>query len=100
MKRSKRRAVFLDKDGTLTVNDPPNTNPQRVLLMPGVPEGLNLLAQHAYQLVVISNQSGIAQRLWTEEAVLLVIEKIRALAGAPPFAGVYICPHHFRAGCH
>ncbi len=91
-----RRAVFLDRDGTL-VRDPGYLHdPALVELLPGVADGLAALAKAGWVLVVISNQSGMARRLYGPEAFHAVMGRIAELL-APSgvrFAGTYYCPHH------
>src|SRR5512135_594119 len=90
------RAVFLDKDGTLIVDEPYNVDPERVELLPGVLEGLQKLQAAGYRLIVVTNQSGVARGLFPGSALLGVEERLRQLlakAGVP-LAGFYYCPHH------
>ncbi len=91
-----RRAVFLDKDGTLIEDIPYNVDPARIRLLPGAAEGLHALHRAGYLLVVVSNQSGVARGYFPESALLAVEERLRALlAGVGvPLAGFYYCPHH------
>src|SRR5262249_27418666 len=53
-----RRAVFLDKDGTIIENVPYNVDPERIRLNPGAEEGLRRLHRAGYPLFVVSNQAG------------------------------------------
>jgi D-glycero-D-manno-heptose 1,7-bisphosphate phosphatase len=56
-----RRAVFLDRDGTL-VHDPGYLgDPAGVALLPGVGDALRALSEAGFALVVCTNQSGIAR---------------------------------------
>jgi histidinol-phosphate phosphatase family protein len=90
-------AVFLDKDGTLVEDVPFNVDPDRMRLTPGVGEGLALLHEAGYQLIVVSNQSGVARGLFTERALAMVERRLRELVaeeGGVPLAGFYYCPHH------
>ncbi len=59
----KKRAIFLDRDGTL--NEDPNylNHPNQVKLLPGVTQGLALLQKAGFLLIVISNQSGVGRGL-------------------------------------
>lgn len=94
---TKRRAVFLDKDGTLIPDVPYNVDPRRIRLMPGAAEALALLHGVGYQLIVISNQSGVARGYFPEEALMAVEARLRELAAQEagvPLAGFYYCPHH------
>jgi D-glycero-D-manno-heptose 1,7-bisphosphate phosphatase len=90
------RTVFLDKDGTLIENHPFDRSSDRIQLLPGTVEGLQLLHQAGYVLVVITNQSGIAQGWFTRDAVTSqeIGLRIRLAAFDIPLAGFYVCPHH------
>jgi D,D-heptose 1,7-bisphosphate phosphatase len=90
-----RRAVFFDKDGTLVEDDPPNTDPSRVRFYPDVFRTLGVLKQTGYDLVVVTNQNGIAQGRYEEADVRgmqAYIEQRLADEGLP-LAGFYFCPH-------
>src|SRR5437773_11255948 len=91
-----RRAVFLDKDGTLVEDVPYNVDPDRIRLTPGAVAGLFALHAAGYRLVVVSNQSGVARGFFPESALRGVEGRLRELladAGIP-LAGFYYCPHH------
>jgi len=91
-----RRAVFLDKDGTLIQDVPYNVDPSRVRLLPGVVEGLGRLHRAGYLLIVVTNQSGVARGRFPEHALGAVAQRLRQLlapAGVP-LADFYYCPHH------
>jgi D-glycero-D-manno-heptose 1,7-bisphosphate phosphatase len=89
-------AIFLDKDGTLVDNVPNNVDPDRIRLARGAEEGLPRLSEAGYRLIVISNQSGIARGLFTEEAIKIVAERIDQLLWeiGLKLDGFYYCPHH------
>jgi histidinol-phosphate phosphatase family protein len=74
-----RRAVFLDKDGTLINDVPYNVDPDLVRLREGAGEALRRLAGAGYRLVVVSNQSGVARGLFAESALAAVERRLRAL---------------------
>lgn len=95
------RAVFVDRDGTLNVNIDYLSDPERYQLYPGVAEGLRLLREHGFLIVVITNQSGIARGFFDERTLERVHERMRAEL-ARRGAGVdaiYYCPHHPDEGC-
>jgi len=92
----KRKAVFLDKDGTIIPDVPYNVNPDLISLQEGVIEGLQLLQEQGYVFVVISNQAGVARGYFEWEALENVKHKIDFLLSD---AGIqiekyYFCPHH------
>jgi D-glycero-D-manno-heptose 1,7-bisphosphate phosphatase len=91
-----RRAIFLDKDGTLVENVPYNVDPARIRLAPRAGEALRLWHQLGYALVVVTNQSGIALGYFEQSALAGVEAKLRELLAAErvPLAGFYHCPHH------
>lgn len=91
-----RRAVFLDKDGTLIENVPYNVDPERIRLAAGAAEGLPRLQVAGYRLFVISNQSGVARGLFAEEALGAVRDRLQQLLAeiGVELDGFYYCPHH------
>lgn len=91
-----RRAVFIDKDGTLISNVPYNADPDKIVLEYGAVEGLRLLQERGYALIVVSNQAGIAHGYFREEEMQPVIGRVRQLLyeGGIVLDGFYYCPHH------
>lgn len=91
-----RRAVFLDKDGTVVENVPYNVDVGRIRLMAGAGAALRRLHEAGYALVVVSNQSGVARGYFPEEALRPVEARLHELLAAEgaPLAGFYSCPHH------
>jgi D-glycero-D-manno-heptose 1,7-bisphosphate phosphatase len=93
---SKRRAVFLDRDGTLIEERGFITREEDIAIIPGVPEALKLLRELGYVIAVVSNQSGVARGLLTEQRVSEINEEVfRRLEehDARPDMFFY-CPHH------
>lgn len=90
------QAVFLDKDGTLIEDVPYNVDPERIQLTRGAVEGLQVLSRVGYQLIVITNQSGVARGYFPEEALVAVEERLRQMLAevGVQLAGFYYCPHH------
>lgn len=102
-----KRAVFLDKDGTLVENVPYNVDPARIELAEGALNALARLRETGFELVVVSNQSGVAHGYFPERALAGVERRLRELLGAIPIAGFYYCPHHpdgkvggYSTACH
>lgn len=92
----RKAAVFLDKDGTLVPDIPYNSDPALVTLGEGAPAALRAMARAGYELVVVSNQSGVARGYFEESALEPMqrrLEELAAEAGVR-FAGFYFCPHH------
>lgn len=74
-----RRAVFLDRDGTLMVDVGYPRDPAQVRLLPGVAEGLAACREAGYLLAIISNQSGVGRGYFGPEAVAAVHRQLLAL---------------------
>ena len=90
-----RRAVFLDKDGTLVENVPYNVDPALLRFTPHAEAALRRLVDAGYLLIVISNQPGIALGRFTiaELRGLAAALSDRLAAADLPLAGFYACPH-------
>lgn len=90
------KAVFLDKDGTIIKDIPYNIDPDKIALFEDVPEGLKLLKDLGFKLVIVTNQSGIAYGYFEEKAIEGVKQKIQSLLNDFHIAidGFYYCPHH------
>jgi len=91
-----RRAVFIDKDGTLVEDVPYNADVEKIRLTAGAASGLRRLYTAGFALVVVSNQSGVARGYFPESALVAVEARVRELIGAEgvPLAGFHYCPHH------
>jgi D,D-heptose 1,7-bisphosphate phosphatase len=76
----KSSAVFLDRDGTINHDPGYLGDPEKVELLEGVGEALQLLKnQLKLKLIVVSNQSGVARGLITYSEVDSVNNKINEL---------------------
>jgi D-glycero-D-manno-heptose 1,7-bisphosphate phosphatase len=90
-----RRAIFLDRDGTLNVDTGYVSRPQDVHIVEGAAEGAKLLAEAGYMLVIVSNQSGIARGMMTQAQADSVDERLLALLAQRGVSvqATYRCPH-------
>lgn len=95
-----RRALFVDRDGTLIVDVGYPRDPARVEPLPGAIDALRELGAH-FAVVIISNQSGIGRGLITEAEARAVHDRVVELFGRAGvgFAAAYYCPHAPDAGC-
>jgi D-glycero-D-manno-heptose 1,7-bisphosphate phosphatase len=98
---SRRRAVFLDRDGTLIDDVGYLSDPERIVLVDGAAQGLRALQELGYVLVLVSNQSGIARGLISQEQADAVHERFEAALAAEGivFDAVHYCPHGPDDGC-
>jgi D-glycero-D-manno-heptose 1,7-bisphosphate phosphatase len=100
---SKRRAVFLDRDGVLNrafVRDgsshPPATLDE-LEIVPGVPEALGALKSAGFLLIGVTNQPDVARGTLERQ---LVEDINKALMAALPLDGIRVCYHDDRDGCN
>ena len=94
-----RRAVFVDRDGTLNFEVGFMRRMDQLVVLPGVVEGLRLLADAGYVFIVVSNQSGVARGLFDERRVRRINNRLRRMlrrAGIR-IAAFYYCPYYIRA---
>jgi len=91
-----KKAVFIDKDGTLIKNVPYNINTELITFEEQVIPALQLLQSNGYQLIVVSNQPGVAFSYFSEEDVHRVYRFIatQLLLQGIQLNGFYYCPHH------
>ena len=90
-----RRAVLLDRDGTIVVDHGYLDDPAKLSLLPGAADGLRTLHEHGHPLIIVSNQSGDGARPADARAGRIGSEalgRMLAAAGAP-LDGIYRCPH-------
>lgn len=88
-------AIFFDRDGTISVEKEYNFDPAEVELIPGAIEAVAKAAAAGYRCFVVTNQSGVARGLGTEEDVHKVNARMAELlaAGNAHLDGIYYCPH-------
>ncbi len=101
MKKTGRRAVFLDRDGTIIYDRGYLRDPEQVQLLPGAGEALSRLRKEGFYLVLVSNQSGIGRGLMTSEDLKQVHRRLVTLLAkhSVRLDGVYYCPHAPWEGC-
>jgi D-glycero-D-manno-heptose 1,7-bisphosphate phosphatase len=95
-----RRAIFIDRDGTLNEDIGYVSSPNQLMLYPWAAEAVRLINNSGRKAIVITNQSGIARGMYTEDALARIHSRmIKELAreGARIDA-VYYCPHHPAVG--
>jgi D-glycero-D-manno-heptose 1,7-bisphosphate phosphatase len=89
-----KRAVFLDRDGTLIVEKNYLHKPEDVEIFPGVGTALQKLSAAGYILVMVTNQAGVGRGYYT----MADVEKVHAHLAAEfardgvAFAQIYVAP--------
>lgn len=99
-----RKAAFLDRDGV--INEKPSagqyiTRWEDLRILPGVAEGIALLNQTGFLVIVASNQRCVAKGLITTQSLESMHRRmcdLLAKAGAT-IDGLYYCPHEKEINC-
>lgn len=92
------KAVFIDRDGVIN-NDEGHYyiyKPKDFRLNEGILQGLKLLQDAGYKLIVITNQGGIAKGQYTEDNVEMVHGHFLQVMfdNGIRITDIYYCPHH------
>lgn len=96
MDASLRPAVFLDRDGTVNVEVDYLADPAQLELIPGVAKAIARLNAAGLAVVLVTNQSGIARGMLSEERLAEIHERLAEML-APEGARldhIEYCPHH------
>jgi len=96
-----RRAVFLDRDGTICEEMGYVNHVDRLQVFPYAAAAIRQLNQADIPVIVITNQSGVARNIFPESLVHQVHKKmISELAAAGAWIdAVYFCPHKTEDAC-
>lgn len=96
MNKSLRPGVFLDRDGTINESRGYITRVEELTLLPYSAEAIRLLNKLGLKAIVITNQSGVARGLLTEEKLREINEYMgrHLRTKEARLDGVYYCPHH------
>jgi D-glycero-D-manno-heptose 1,7-bisphosphate phosphatase len=91
----KKRAVFIDRDGTINEDAGYPGEFERIRIYPESFEAVRLLNQAGLLAIVVTNQSGVGRGLFSEAAVTAIHEKMAAAFAARDarLDAVYYCPH-------
>ncbi|MDG5467694.1 D-glycero-beta-D-manno-heptose 1,7-bisphosphate 7-phosphatase [Deltaproteobacteria bacterium IMCC39524] len=104
-----RRAVFLDRDGTINIEKDYLHKIEDFEFIPGAPEAIKKLKDAGFLVIVVSNQSGVARGYFDEDSVNQLHQHIQTeLAGyGTSIDDFYFCPHHpdkglgvYKAACN
>jgi D-glycero-D-manno-heptose 1,7-bisphosphate phosphatase len=95
-----RRAVFIDRDGTISEEVGYVNHVSRYRVFPFAAEAVRALNEAGWLAVLVTNQAGVARGYFEEE----MIGRVHALLAAELEEGgarldaVYYCPHHPSVG--
>lgn len=90
------RYIFLDRDGVINCDaDDYIKSAEEWLPLEGSLEAIAMLNQHGYQVVIITNQSGIGRGYYDQQTLEQMHAKMRKLLAAKggEIFSIYYCPH-------
>jgi len=101
---ARRPVVLVDRDGVLNKKMPQGTyvrSWEEWEWAPGAKAALWLFNQAGYRVIIISNQSGIARGVMTEEALTDIHQKMKTEVSSAggQIEAIYYCPHGWDDGC-
>jgi D-glycero-D-manno-heptose 1,7-bisphosphate phosphatase len=98
--RPSRRAVFIDRDGTISEEVGYVNHPARYRVFPFAAEAIKLLNEAGWLAILVTNQAGVARGYFAEEMIGAVhdilTEDLRR--GGARLDAIYYCPHHPSVG--
>ncbi len=96
-----RRAVFLDRDGTICEEMGYVNHIDRFHIFPFAAAAIRELNQAGIPVIVLTNQSGVARNIFPESLVHEVHKKmVSNLAGeGAHLDAIYFCPHRMEDDC-
>lgn len=99
-KKYPRKAIFLDRDGTINENMDTNPTVEGFHLLPGVAEAIRKINESHYLAVVVTNQPMLAKGFMTFDELDLIHKKMETLLGEERayLDRIYYCPHHPEKG--
>lgn len=96
MNSASRRAVFVDRDGTVNEEIDYLCEPDQIRLIPGAAEAIDRLRKSGWLVVVITNQSAVARGLLSEDTLATIHKRLCTLLAelGTRVDAIYYCPHH------
>ena len=99
----RKKVIFLDRDGVINW-DPIGDyirRPEDFRFLPGVDEALKKLYDSGYEIVVISNQAGVGDGVFSEKDLNKVNDRFKEMAkeAGCPIEHIYYCMHGKEEGC-
>ncbi|NQT74859.1 MAG: D-glycero-beta-D-manno-heptose 1,7-bisphosphate 7-phosphatase [Chloroflexi bacterium] len=95
------RAVFIDRDGTISEDVNYCSSVEDFHILPTVPEAIRLLNDVGFKVVLITNQSGISRGYFTEAILAEIHAKMESelVKYGAYIDAIYYCPHQPDDGC-
>jgi D-glycero-D-manno-heptose 1,7-bisphosphate phosphatase len=96
-----KRLALIDRDGTIIVDKVYLSDPDGIEFANGAIEGLQLLRDAGFVLVLITNQSGIARGYFDAVTLRRIHDRLQSMLAAEGIRleAIYFCPHGPNDGC-
>ena len=96
----KQRAVFMDRDGTISEEVGYVNHPSRFRLFPYAVEAIKHLNQNGWLAIVVTNQAGVARGYFPEQMIETVHTDMTKQIndGGGRLDAIYYCAHHPSVG--
>jgi D-glycero-D-manno-heptose 1,7-bisphosphate phosphatase len=96
-----KRLALIDRDGTIIVDKVYLRDPDGIEFAPGAVEGLQLLRDAGFALVLITNQSGIARGYFDLATLGRIHDRLQSMLAVNELRleAIYFCPHGPDDGC-
>ena len=96
----KRRAVFMDRDGTISEEVGYVNHPSRYRVFRYSAEAVRLLNENGWLAILVTNQAGVARGYFTEHLIAAVHDrlKLELKAQGARLDAIYYCAHHPTVG--
>lgn len=95
---AKRKAVFLDRDGTVCEEANYLADPDELRVFSFASEAVRLFRESGFLVVLITNQSGIGRGYFDEETLAAIHDKLRDEL-VEKIDAIYYCPHVTADAC-
>jgi len=95
-----RRAVFIDRDGTISEEVGYVNHPSRFRVFPYSAQAIKFLNQNGWLAIVVTNQAGVARGYFSEEMITTVHNELTRQLNkdGAQLDQIYYCAHHPTVG--
>ncbi|NDF92789.1 MAG: D-glycero-beta-D-manno-heptose 1,7-bisphosphate 7-phosphatase [Betaproteobacteria bacterium] len=91
-----KKAAFLDRDGVINIDKGYVYKWCDFEFVPGAVDAMKAISQLGFEIIVATNQSGIARGYYSEDDFLKLSKSMIGFLDSEGVrvAGIYYCPHH------
>ena len=96
-----KKAVFLDRDGTINVDIGYLGNPDDLIIIRRAKKGIKLLKDKGFFVFIVTNQSGVARKYFSTKGLKAINDRLISefQRDGVKIDGIVFCPHHPRQKC-